>query len=145
MVSVTPGTITRILNGETDFKPVLRVRWSQCITYTLTKATFSLQIAGIKNINPSQDTSKPSRYRLSLVDGQSTIQGMLATQLNELAENGSLSEGSVIELSEFISQNLNGQQILVLLSLNIVGRDDSVSGGKMSYSLTQLSPHSFIH
>jgi hypothetical protein len=59
------------------------------------------------------------------VDGQATIQGMLATQLNELAENGSLSVGSIVQLAEFITQNLNGQQILVLLNLNIVGHDDS--------------------
>ena len=51
---------------------------------------------------------------------------MLATQLNELAENGSLSVGSIVQLSEFITQNLNGLQILVLLNINIVGHDDSV-------------------
>jgi hypothetical protein len=69
------------------------------------------------------------------VDGQATIQGMLATQLNELAENGSLSVGSIIQLAEFITQNLNGQQILVLLNLNIVGHDDSVEEGKSSHLL----------
>ena len=90
----------------------------------------SIQISGIKNINPSQDPSKPSRYRLSLVDGQATIQGMLATQLNEFAENGSLSEGSIVQLSEFITQTLNNQQILVLLNLSIVGRDDTVAGNQ---------------
>lgn len=55
---------------------------------------------------------------------------MLATQLNELAENGSLCVGSIVQLAEFITQNLNGQQILVLLNLNIVGHDDSATDGE---------------
>lgn len=107
MTGVTIGAIARIQGGETNFKPVL-------------------MISGIKNISPTQDTSKPSRYRLSMKDDKSVIQGMLATQLNELAENGSLVEGSIVQLSDFITQTLNGQQILVLLSIQIVGYDKPV-------------------
>ena len=65
---------------------------------------------------------------------------MLATQLNELAENGSLSVGSIVQLAEFITQTLNGQQILVLLNLNIVGHDDSVANDGERSGTEQTPP-----
>lgn len=76
-VTLSEGAIDAICNGNNDLQPVF-------------------QVAEIRLVNASNNASE--RYRLLLSDGVHLLQGMLATQHNELVKTGRLQKGSVIQL-----------------------------------------------
>ncbi|KAK9144163.1 hypothetical protein Sjap_004066 [Stephania japonica] len=85
-VNLTSNAIEMICNGEfqgDDVKPVV-------------------QVADIKLVTTGQQSTE--RYRMLLSDGAHLQQGMLATQLNGLVQAGKVQKGSVIQMSQFVSQ-----------------------------------------
>ncbi|KAK9095635.1 hypothetical protein Scep_027104 [Stephania cephalantha] len=101
-VNLTSNAIEMICNGEfqgDDAKPVV-------------------QVADIKLVTTGQQSTE--RYRMLLSDGAHLQQGMLATQLNGLVQAGKVQKGSVIQMSQFVSQVIQGRQIIIIIDLNVI-------------------------
>nr|CCA21790.1 replication protein A 70 kDa DNAbinding subunit puta [Albugo laibachii Nc14] len=75
-----------------------------------------LQIIDIKKIKPASGAGS-DRYRIILSDGTSFISGMLATQLVPLMQNESLKENFVVQLKDYLGNDVQGRRILIVLSL----------------------------
>ncbi|XP_027360688.1 replication protein A 70 kDa DNA-binding subunit A [Abrus precatorius] len=78
-----------------------------------------LQVIELKQVQ-SQQNSATERYRLALSDGSHYLQGMLATQKNELVHSGRLQKGSVIKLTQFICNVVQNRKIIITIELEIV-------------------------
>ncbi|GMI14756.1 hypothetical protein TrLO_g4325 [Triparma laevis f. longispina] len=80
-----------------------------------------VQVINIKKVG-TQD-----RYRVILSDGTHYIQGMLATQLNNLITENHLVENAIVCLKEFITNVVQDKTVLILLKCEIV----SIHGSKI--------------
>ncbi|TKY70126.1 Replication protein A 70 kDa DNA-binding subunit C [Spatholobus suberectus] len=101
-VTLTPRAITEICsdNYSEDLKPVL-------------------QVIELKLVQ-SQQHSNTERFRLFLSDGSVYQQGMLFTQKNELVHSGRLQKGSVVRLTQFICNSVQGRQILIVVDVDVI-------------------------
>ncbi|XP_065081416.1 replication protein A 70 kDa DNA-binding subunit [Ochlerotatus camptorhynchus] len=102
---LTTGCIADIMRGTELEKPVV-------------------QILGSKRIAGGGEQSE--RYRLLISDGQNLYSfAMLATQLNELHQNGQLAEYTVIRIDRYITSVVNRNErgekrVLIILELNVI-------------------------
>ena len=78
--------------GAADLKPVLQVA--------------DLRLVNAQNPNPNPSNE---RYRILLSDGVHLQQGMLATQKNELIRTNSLQKGSIVQLTQFVCNVIQGR------------------------------------
>lgn len=67
------------------------------------------QIINIKNVKNKTDGS--DRYRLILSDGQCFVQGMCATQLNDVITDG-IREYNLIRVNEYLVNDVKGKKNL---------------------------------
>uniref|UniRef100_K3WKB5 Replication protein A subunit n=1 Tax=Globisporangium ultimum (strain ATCC 200006 / CBS 805.95 / DAOM BR144) TaxID=431595 RepID=K3WKB5_GLOUD len=95
-----------------------------------------LQIIDIKKIKPASGTGG-DRYRIVLSDGVSYISGMLATQLAPLMERDSLQVNYVVQLKDYVGNDVQGRRILIVLGIGEVvpgyeriGSPQSIEGAK---------------
>ncbi|KAF4363568.1 replication protein A 70 kDa DNA-binding subunit A [Cannabis sativa] len=95
-VHLTPNAIPAIVGGDVNLKPLV-------------------QILDIKHIGSSQE-----RYRLLISDAVSTQHAMLATQLNDRVKDGSIRNGSVIQLIEYLCSFVQNRQLVVILSMETI-------------------------
>lgn len=80
-----------------------------------------LQIKGMKNIVDGQGKAT-ERYRLTLTDGSAEVMAMLSGKANSLLiQEGRVVETALVELQEFTVQVINGNNILLLSTVNPVG------------------------
>ncbi|GFZ08627.1 replication factor-A protein 1-like protein [Actinidia rufa] len=104
-VNLTEGVIAMLSNGDAqgaaDLKPVLQVA--------------DLRLVNAQNSNPSNE-----RYRILLSDGVHLQQGMLATQKNELIRTNSLQKGSIVQLTQFVCNVIQGRTIIIIIDLNVI-------------------------
>ncbi|KAL0589332.1 hypothetical protein ABG067_002551 [Albugo candida] len=75
-----------------------------------------MHIIDIKKIKPASGAGS-DRYRIILSDGTSFISGMLATQLVPLMQNESLKENYIVQLKDYLGNDVQGRRILIVLSL----------------------------
>lgn len=66
--------------------------------------------------------------RLIISDGVHFIQAMLATQLNDLVNDGQLDKFTVVQLPNFACQNVSGRKLVVCLSVEILGNPQEKIG-----------------
>ncbi|RDX67786.1 Replication protein A 70 kDa DNA-binding subunit C, partial [Mucuna pruriens] len=101
-VTLTPGAITAMCSGNCseELKPVV-------------------QVLDLKLVQ-SQQHSNTERYRLVLSDGSHHQQGMLATQRNELVHSGRLQKGSIVRLTQFICNVIQGRKIIIIVDMDVV-------------------------
>lgn len=89
-----------------------------------------VQILGSKRIAGGGEQSE--RYRLLISDGQNLYSfAMLATQLNELHQNGQLAEYTVIRIDRYITSVVNRNErgekrVLIILELNVIKPGGSI-------------------
>lgn len=82
-----------------------------------------VQVLGIKKI-PSQDESKPERWRLVISDGEYKHQStMLATQLNTLITSNAIQPHAVVRLSRFLCNLVANRRIVILLAVDVLTHD----------------------
>ena len=84
-VRLTEGALLRIRTDPADdnLKPIL-------------------QVVDLRQVNTQQRSAGgQERYRMVISDGSHTEQGMLATQQNQLVQQGLLQKGSVVRLNSF--------------------------------------------
>lgn len=91
-INLTEGAIAMLCSADAqgvDVKPVL-------------------QVGDIRLVNTTQQSNN-ERYRILLSDGLHLQQGMLATQRNELVKAGRLQKGSVVQLTQFVCNVIQGR------------------------------------
>jgi replication factor A1 len=79
-----------------------------------------LQVISIKPVANNNGVGV-NRYRAVLSDGEHFVQGMLATQFNELVDNDELQVNSLIQVQEFMNNNIQGRSVIILLKFQVVG------------------------
>lgn len=77
-----------------------------------------LQVQDVRIVQTTNSTSE--RYRLLLSDGVFTVQGMLATQNNDLVKTNRLVKGSVVKLNEFVCNRIQTRVIIIIVNLDMV-------------------------
>ncbi|CAI9095111.1 OLC1v1030972C1 [Oldenlandia corymbosa var. corymbosa] len=88
-------------NKDPDFKPLL-------------------QIQDVRAISTAQNGNASERFRVVLWDGLSLQQGMLATQQNELVRSSKLQKGSIVRLTQFISNRIKDRTIVIIIDLEVI-------------------------
>lgn len=86
-----------------------------------------LQVLSAKAVSTVQGSE---RWRLILSDGSHFSQGMLATNLNSVVqgENPQVARHSVIKLTGYAVNNVQGRRVIIILSLEPLGSHDSKIG-----------------
>ncbi|OWZ15637.1 DAN Replication protein [Phytophthora megakarya] len=119
MVNLTPNAVSMLFNKQAPdgFEP-----W--------------LQVIDTKKIKPASGTGG-DRYRIILSDGSSYISGMLATQLAPMMENESLQTNFVLQLKDFLVNDVQGRRILIVLNVgdivphfDAIGSPQNIEGAK---------------
>jgi len=119
MLSV--GAVEEIVNKKSPSNPVVQVM-------ELRKIQKSSGAAG--------GAASAERYRAVISDGKNYCQAMLATQLNELVQNGTLGQRCIVSLDEYIRNEVQGRGIVIILRLTkrsdpleqIIGNPTNIEG-----------------
>ncbi|CAN0045580.1 unnamed protein product, partial [Discosporangium mesarthrocarpum] len=117
MATITPGAIAHVISnssGISEYHPIV-------------------QVVSIKKMS-STSGSASERYRLVLSDGKHFTQSMLATQQNSIITEGSLREGCLIRMQEFIVNLVQGKKLIIVLSLDVVSEPRPKIGNPVSIS-----------
>jgi replication factor A1 len=100
MASLAPGTVHRMVNmmnnkSDPSYQPLL-------------------QIIHLKPVGGAAD-----RYRMVLSDGQTFVQAMLATQLNNMVQSNEIQLDSIIRVKDFMTNNVNGKTVVIVLETQV--------------------------
>lgn len=71
----------------------------------------TVQVINVKAVTSGQG----DRYRVVMSDGQHYVQGMLASQLNYLAETQALQINCLLEVTDFMTNSVGGKKTIVIL------------------------------
>jgi hypothetical protein len=74
-----------------------------------------------------------TRYKLEISDGQTYTLAMLATQHNDLVKSQQLKENSIIRIREFITNEVQSKQIVILLDVEVVEQSASRVGAPKEF------------
>lgn len=107
-VRLTEGAIACMVQGENPPNPVLQVI----------------------NIRAIASGNGPPRYRLLMSDGLNTLSSfMLATQLNPMVEDNTVSSNCVCQVNKFIVNTLkDGRRVVVVLDMDVLKTAENVPG-----------------
>uniref|UniRef100_I1PRT8 Replication protein A subunit n=2 Tax=Oryza glaberrima TaxID=4538 RepID=I1PRT8_ORYGL len=123
---LTPGAVQAIAehpDGTGTIQPVLQVVDVRPVT--------------TKNAPP---TPKPAeRFRMMLSDGVNTQQSMLATALNPLVKDATLRPGTVVQLTDFMCNTIQGKRIIIVVKLDVLQNDCIVIGNPKHYEPKSLT------
>ncbi|KAH7834500.1 hypothetical protein Vadar_016684 [Vaccinium darrowii] len=103
-INLTEGAIAMLSSGDAqvaDLKPVV-------------------QVVDLRLVNTQNQNQQNERYRVLLSDGVHLQQGMLATQKNELVHTQALQKGSIVQLSQFVCNLIQGRTIIIVIDLNVI-------------------------
>ncbi|KAG3249027.1 Replication protein A DNA-binding subunit [Phytophthora idaei] len=119
MVNLTPNAVSMLYHNQAPdgFEP-----W--------------LQIIDTKKIKPASGTGG-DRYRIVLSDGTSYLSGMLATQLAPMMENESLKTNYVLQLKDYLGNEVQGRRIIIVLKVgdivphfDCIGSPQNIDGSR---------------
>lgn len=100
-ISLTENAVQRLNQGRDDsFKPIV-------------------QIISVRTVNKKQGAG-PDRFRMVLSDGSFFIQGMVATQLNDLFLTNKVTTNSVIRITSYLINSIQNRRLCVIMSFDIV-------------------------
>ncbi|WOL14899.1 hypothetical protein Cni_G23680 [Canna indica] len=120
-VDLTRGAIEAISEGRAQegAKPVVQVR-------------------EVRLVSSQQNSTE--RYRMLLSDGVYMQQAMLATQLNAFVKSGELQKFSIVQLNEFVCNQIKDRRIIIILNLEVLVSISNAIGEPKPYPmLTQSS------
>ncbi|GLC43682.1 hypothetical protein PLESTM_001504100 [Pleodorina starrii] len=66
-----------------------------------------------------QQNQKP-RYKLRLGDGNYVLQAMLSSQVTDLILNGALSNGAIVQITDFIINQVNGKKMFIAFNCQVL-------------------------
>ena len=131
-VDLTPNAVKRILSGEkanfvvhvTAVKAIVAGGRYHSINFSPLRGFHFILLSAIYQTF----IGAPTRYRLLLSDGVESIAGMLAAPLCPLVANEQLEVGSVVEITELLKNEVSGQQVIILMGVNVLGKKEVTSG-----------------
>ncbi|XP_065830843.1 replication protein A 70 kDa DNA-binding subunit-like [Oscarella lobularis] len=107
--SLSRGAIQAVVQGRTPQNPIL-------------------QILNMKKIQSPQGSAAPAdRYRLIVSDGESTLNAMMATQLNPLIMNNEIERYAILCLTKYVSNEVNGRKIIIILGVDVIRKGSDVN------------------
>ncbi|KXS09224.1 replication factor-a protein [Gonapodya prolifera JEL478] len=77
--------------------------------------TYVLQAVNIKLV-----AGQTARYRIMMSDGTHFIQGMLATQLNDILTSGVLQRNGLFRLTEYVLNTVSTRRVVVILNIEVL-------------------------
>ncbi|ORY52620.1 replication factor-a protein [Rhizoclosmatium globosum] len=83
-----------------------------------------LQILNVKKMAAATPDT-PDRFRVIVSDGYHAMQGMLATQLNALVLNESITKHSILRCDKILANDVGGKRILILLDVTVLNPGDT--------------------
>ncbi|GAA0165674.1 DNA metabolism protein [Lithospermum erythrorhizon] len=102
-IKLSSNAIKAIISGDLNAKPLVQVMEMRQI-------------------------GRQERFRLLISDSIMTEQAMLATQLNERVKSGSIRNGSVIQLLEYICSSVQNRKIIVILNMETIMPECEIIG-----------------
>ncbi|CAM0943763.1 unnamed protein product [Alopecurus aequalis] len=103
-VRLTPNGVPAALAGDLNLRPVLQVVNMRCV-----------------NVNGD-------RWRGLVSDAAATCPAMFAGQLSELARNGVIRRGTVVQLDEYVVNVVGGRRVFVVLNLTVLIAECDIIG-----------------
>ncbi|KAK3159253.1 hypothetical protein QOZ80_2AG0147840 [Eleusine coracana subsp. coracana] len=100
-VRLTPNGVTATLAGDLDLKPVV-------------------QVLDIKSISVNGPPGAAPRFRILVSDGAATTSTLLASQMCDLARSGLVRRGAIVQLTQYIVNNVNGRRAVVILNMEVL-------------------------
>ncbi|XP_042298618.1 replication protein A 70 kDa DNA-binding subunit [Sceloporus undulatus] len=102
---LSEGAIAAIMKGDNSVKPVLQ----------------------LINIRPISSSSGPPRYRMLMSDGVNTLSScMLATQLNSMVDDKTLTANAICQINRFIMNTLkDGRRVMIMMDLTVLRAGDA--------------------
>lgn len=114
---LTSGCVVRMKNGDKSVGP--------CVVQIVKVTT--LDVAG-------------ERYRLEISDGLQSVQVMLATQFNRFVKGGEAKEFSVLKITEFIANEVQGKKIVIILGMEVIGQSGALIGRPVDSTMSASGP-----
>jgi len=78
------------------------------------------QIINIKNVTSKNEGTSSDRFRVILSDGTHFIQGMVATQLNNIMYDGTVKTHNMVCINDYMVNTVKGKKICIILNLDVV-------------------------
>eukprot|EP01083_Nonionella_stella_P070730 189385_1 len=116
-MSLSTGSVQRMVSGDVGHSP-------------------QLQVLDVKKIVTGQSGE---RFRLVLSDGDYYIQGMLSSQCTSLVNSKRLQKFTVIQLKEWVCNNIKGKKICVVIQCDVI-RQMQAGVGKPRNALNPNQP-----
>ncbi|CAB4288179.1 unnamed protein product [Prunus armeniaca] len=107
-VHLTPNAIAAISAGDLNSKPLVQV--------------IDIKLLG-----------KQERYRFIVSDAVSCQHAMVATQLNDRIKTSQVKKGSIIQLTDYISNYFQTRKIIVVLNMETIILDSEIIGDPKPY------------
>lgn len=107
-VHLTPNAIAAISAGDLNSKPLVQV--------------IDIKLLG-----------KQERYRFIVSDAVSCQHAMVATQLNDRIKTSQVKKGSIIQLTDYISNYFQNRKIIVVLNMETIILDSEIIGDPKPY------------
>ncbi|WVZ73420.1 hypothetical protein U9M48_021726 [Paspalum notatum var. saurae] len=109
MVMLTPNAVAAMLAGDTNLKPLV-------------------QVVDLRSIAVPGPPGSGPRFRAIVSDGVATTQVLFASQLCDLARSGVVRRGSIVQLLEYIVNNVNGVRAMVILNMEVLVPECEIIG-----------------
>ncbi|CAL1705705.1 unnamed protein product [Somion occarium] len=138
-VQLTAGICLRLVDSSENYDEVLN-----------SKPT--MQILSVKKVSSPGGLNQVDRYRIIVSDGEHFLQAMLATQLNNLVDEGHVGKYSIIRVDKFTCNLVQERRLLIVLDMQIlvknhekIGKPDNAQptpGDGASSAQQTPAPHS---
>jgi len=80
-----------------------------------------LNVGVIRGMSKPQSNPNQEHYRMSISDGSHSCVVMLATQCNGMVLDGTITQHSVVRLTEYIINEVRGKRIVIVLKMEVMG------------------------
>ncbi|XP_052142453.1 replication protein A 70 kDa DNA-binding subunit A [Oryza glaberrima] len=118
MARLTPNGVAAALAGDTNLKPVLQI----------------VELRGVQ-VNGAGVT-RGERFRAVVSDGTAASSALFAAQLSDHARSGALRRGSIVQLSEYVINEVGPRRIIVILNLEVLVSECEIIGNPTALSET---------
>ncbi|KQK01644.1 replication protein A 70 kDa DNA-binding subunit A [Brachypodium distachyon] len=115
-VRLTPNAVEAVLAGDVNLRPIV-------------------QVLDVRCVNVSAD-----RWRGNVSDGVNTVPALFAGQLSALARSGAVRGGTILQLDEYVINNVGGgpRRIIVVLNMTVLRAECDIIGNPTITPETRL-------
>ncbi|TVU28767.1 hypothetical protein EJB05_20300 [Eragrostis curvula] len=106
---LTPNGVPATLAGDLNLKPVV-------------------QVVDLKSIAVNGPPGSAPRFRIVVSDGTSTTPTLLASQLCDLALSGLVRRGTIVQLTEYLVNGVQGRRVVVILNMEVLVPECDIIG-----------------